>query len=86
MLATGMEHHSMSAEELLSRILAAKRTILDSGATPSKAYLSRDQYQRIRTWHASLGDLAEPEVDYVGEYQIFQLEVYDDPNGSLIVE
>ncbi|MFP4642997.1 MAG: hypothetical protein ACLFM0_01440 [Spirochaetales bacterium] len=81
-----MDNHSMSAEELLSRILAAKRAILDSGENPSKVYLSRDQYRRIRMWHASLGDLAEPAADYVGEYKIFQLEVYDDPSGSLIVE
>ncbi len=76
----------MSAEELLSRILAAKRAALDAGEKPSRVYLSRQQYRRIRRWHAALGDLAEPAADYVSEYRILELDVYEDPAGSLIVE
>ncbi len=81
-----MQDHTMSAEELLSRILAAKYAVLDSGERPSKVYLSREQYHTIRKWHAALGDLAEPAADYVGEYRILELEVYEDPSGSLKVE
>ncbi len=84
MIAMGVD--DLSAEELLARILAGKTGVKDRGGEPSRVYLSRSQYRRIVRWHAALGELPVPSVDYVGDYRILSLEVFDDPSGSVSVE
>ncbi|MFW6368412.1 MAG: hypothetical protein ACOCZ9_01630 [Spirochaetota bacterium] len=81
-----MSDNPVEPQELLSRILAAKHAVLEQGGRPTRVYLSKAQYRTIQLWHASLGDLNDPSVDYVGDYEILQLEVFDDPSGSLRVE
>lgn len=81
-----MSENTVEPQELLARILAAKHAIVEQGGRPTRVYLSKDQYRRIQLWHASLGDLNDPSVDYVGDYKILQLEIFDDPTGSLRVE
>ncbi len=76
----------MDAPELLATILANRNACIQHGDRPSRVFLSRDQYRMVRQWHAGLGTLTEPSVDYVGEYCILGLDVYDDPEGSLRVE
>lgn len=76
----------MHAPELLAAILARKHECIEQGHSPTRVFLSRDQYRSVRQWHASLGTLSEPAYDYVGEYRILDLDVYDDPTGSLRVE
>lgn len=81
-----MEPNELSAEELLVRILAGKNAVKNRGGEPSRVYLSRTQYRRIVRWHAALGDLSVPSADYVGNYRILSLEVFNDPTGSVAVE
>lgn len=81
-----MSENTVEPQELLARILAAKHAVVEQGGRPTRVYLSKDQYRRIQLWHASLGDLNDPSVDYVGDYKILQLEIFDDPTGSLRVE
>ncbi len=83
---SSMEPNELSAEELLARILAGKTEVKNRGDEPSRVYLSRAQYRKIVRWHAALGDLPVPSADYVGNYRILSLEVFDDPSGSVAVE
>lgn len=76
----------MNAPELLATILANRNACVERGEKPTRVFLSRDQYRTVRQWHASLGTLSEPVYDYVGDYRILELDVYDDPHGSLRVE
>ena len=81
-----MADNTASPQELLATILAGKHQLVERGIKPTRVYLSKEQYRRIRLWHASLGELNAPSVDYVDDYHILQLEVFDDPDGSVKVE
>ena len=75
-----------NAQEILLRLFSQKRDVIAAGKTPSRVVLSMQNYRTVQAFHASLGELPNPEIDYITRYTIFDLPVYteDDPNSCRV--
>lgn len=63
------------AEELLVEIYRQKRAAIEEGRTPQRVILNRRQYDVIQAYHARLGEIPEGQSDYIGRYELFDLEI-----------
>ena len=63
------------AEELLVEIYRQKRAAIEEGRTPQRVVLNRTQYDVIQAYHARLGEIPEGQSDYIGRYELFDLEI-----------
>lgn len=76
----------VGAEEILLTILAQKRELVAAGRRPSRVVLSIRHYRTVQSFHASLGELPDPAIDYITRYTIFGLPVFTeaDPNSCRV--
>jgi hypothetical protein len=63
------------AEELLVEIYRQKRAAIDEGRVPQRVILNRTQYDVIQAYHARLGEMPDGQSDYIGRYELFELEI-----------
>ena len=65
-----------SAQEILLVLFSQKRDLIAAGGSPTRVVLSMQNYRTVQRFHASLGELPNPEIDYITRYTIFDLPVF----------
>ena len=71
-----------SAQEILLVLFSQKRDLIAAGGTPSRVVLSQQNYRTVQRFHASLGELPNPEIDYITRYTVFGLPVFTEEGSD----
>jgi hypothetical protein len=75
----------MTPEELLIKILEAKKQLLAKHKKPSRVIMHNRYFQMLRMYRATLGDYPEGMEDYLTEDKIFGLEICIDNSYGIQV-
>ncbi|MDR1932540.1 MAG: hypothetical protein LBQ57_06950 [Spirochaetales bacterium] len=73
-------------EEVIAELWRQIQGARAAGKKPEKIILSIENYRTVQAWHAALGELTDPEKDYITRYTIFNLPVFIDPGAGARVE
>ena len=76
----------MRPEEIIVELWRGIREMREAGKTPGKIILSPEAYRLVQFWHALLGELPDPEKDYITRHTIFNLPVYIENDAQARVE
>ena len=74
------------AQEILLAVLSGKKTLVEAGTTPRRVVLSMKNYRILQQFHATLGELPNPELDYITRYTVFGLSVFIDDGVEISVQ
>ncbi len=76
----------MDPRALVIEIYRQKTELMHAGESPERVVMSMESYRAIQSYHATLGELPDGAVDYIGKYQIFGLEISIDNGADLRVD
>jgi hypothetical protein len=76
----------MRAEEIVIELWRQLCALRSCGVSPGRIILSPENYRQVQAWHIALGELENPERDYISRHSIFGLPVFIDAGISLKVE
>ena len=74
------------AQRLLVRLWRERQAVRASGRMPQRIVLSMQNYKLLQSYHALLGELPNPNIDYITRYTVFDLPVYIDDSSDCTVE
>lgn len=74
------------AQRLLVQLWQERQAICTSGRMPQRVVLSMHNYNVLQAYHALLGELPNPNIDYITRYTVFDLPVYIDNCSDCSVE
>ena len=63
-----------------------RQALREQGRLPRRVVLSIQNYRLLQQYHATLGELPNPDVDYITRYTVFDLPVYIDDSVECNVE
>ncbi|TVR32907.1 MAG: hypothetical protein EA404_06135 [Spirochaetaceae bacterium] len=63
-----------------------RQALREQGRLPQRVVLSVQNYRLLQQYHATLGELPNPDIDYITRYTVFDLPVYIDNNVECNVE
>ena len=66
----------MRAEEIIAEIWRQIGQIRERGGRPERVVLSPEHYALIQNYRAGLGNLENPEQDYITRHSLFNLAIY----------
>lgn len=73
------------AEELIVDIYRQRDEMIRSGLKPDRVIMSRDHYDLIQAYRASLGEMPLGKTDYLDRYRVFDLEIcIEEVNGPQV--
>lgn len=75
-----------AAHRLIVRLWRQRQELRANGRTPQRVVLSMHNYRVLQTYHAQLGELPNPNIDYITRYTVFDLPVYIDATIDCNVE
>lgn len=76
----------MRAEELIAGVWKENRERIEAGASPEKVIMSKENYDILQKYSASLGILLGDVEDYITRYSLFGLTIYIDEGCEYRVE
>jgi hypothetical protein len=74
-----MNESGIRAEEIIADLWRQIRGFHEQGVRPDMIILSPAVYRRIQAYRTGLGDLADPEKDYLSRHEVFGLPIFIDP-------
>jgi len=77
---------STRPEQIIASVYARARELRSSGIEPKRVVMPRRYYQAVQAYRATLGELANPELDYLGKYELFGLPIFVDEGDAFYVE
>ncbi len=74
------------AEKLIVEIWRQRTALVEQAKQPRRVVVSPDEYRLIQSYRARLGTLDDAEMDYLGRYEIFGLEICVEADHAVEVQ
>ncbi|TVQ36878.1 MAG: hypothetical protein EA384_13510 [Spirochaetaceae bacterium] len=74
------------AQAIILELWRKRQALRERGQTPRRVVLSMHNYRLLQQYHATLGELPDPDIDYITRYTVFDLPVYIDDTVDCTVE
>ncbi|MFP4362844.1 MAG: hypothetical protein ACLFR1_03130 [Spirochaetia bacterium] len=75
----------MGPEEIIVTVWKQRKELISKGKQPEKVVMNMTDYRKLRAYHAILGNLDNPETDYLSEERVFDLEIFIDNTQEIKV-
>jgi hypothetical protein len=66
----------LTAEEIVLSVWKMKKKMLDSGQTPRRLVISGLDFKKVQAYKERLGELPNPDMDYLQEESVFGIPVF----------
>jgi hypothetical protein len=76
----------MEAQEIILTVWKQKNEMIEGGTQPTRLIMSAADFEKIREYKARLGELPQPEMDYLQEEALFGIPVFIDDTGEVKLE
>jgi hypothetical protein len=76
----------LDGADIIAEILRQRRELESTKRKPERIVMSMAAYRAVQDFHARLGELPNPDIDYIRKYRIFGLDIFIDNARSLTVE
>ena len=80
-----MKHCNIKAEEILIKVLQAKKQLLSQHKSPSKVIMHSKYAKKLTLYRATLGDYPEGMDDYLTNDKLFGLDICIDNSYGIQV-
>jgi hypothetical protein len=76
----------MKAEEIIAEVWRRHSEMITAGRPPSRVILSASDYRKIQEYHARLGELPKPDMDYIQKDSLFGIPIFIEEVETVTVE
>ncbi|MFP4563520.1 MAG: hypothetical protein ACLFRY_09440 [Spirochaetia bacterium] len=76
----------MKAEEIIAEVWRQKSEMIKKGRQPGRVILSAADYRKIQEYHARLGELPKPDMDYIQKDSLFGTPIFIEEVETVTVE
>lgn len=76
----------MKPEEIIAEIWKQRSGLIEKGRQPERVILSAADYRKVQDYHARLGELPKPDMDYIQKDSLFGIPVFIGEIESVSVE
>ncbi len=76
----------MEAQEIIVTVWKRKTEMLETGKQPERLVLSSENYKKLQDYKFQLGELPNPEQDYLQKDSLFGIPVFIDNRSPLSLE
>ncbi len=76
----------MEAQEIILNVWKRKNEMLEAGTKPTRLVMSAADFEKIREYKTRLGELPNPDMDYLQEEALFGIPVFIDNTREVKIE
>jgi hypothetical protein len=76
----------MKPEEIIAEIWRQRTELIKDGRQPERVILTSADYKKVQEYHARLGELPKPDMDYIQKDSLFGIPVFIEDIESVTVE